>query len=123
MYALEPATNVFDALANHALIELDLCLARAAANTDTAALCAAAFLPVQVRPTAHEPGLRMLQLCKLHLQLTFEGACPVREDVQDELRAGQHANIKRFFQITLLGRRELVIDDEQIRMRVGNDTA
>jgi hypothetical protein len=48
----------------------------------------------------------MLQLRKLHLELTFEAARTLREDVEDEAGAVEHATLEQRFEIALLARRE-----------------
>ncbi len=56
----------------------------------------------------------MLQLRKLHLQLTFEAARTLRKDVEDEAGAIEHATLEQRLEIALLARRECVIEQHQV---------
>ena len=69
------------------------------AQTDTAAA-----LPFQVGPAAYQTGGYMSVLCQLHLQLAFEAAGTLREDIQDQAGAIQHPATQEFFQVAFLAR-------------------
>jgi hypothetical protein len=43
-------------------------------------------------------------LGKLDLQLAFMAACALREDIEDQARAIDHAALERAFEIALLAR-------------------
>jgi hypothetical protein len=96
--------------AEHALVELELGFTGAAQTNTT-------FLPIQVGPATHQPGLRMLELSQLHLQLTLIGTGPIREDGENQLGAGDHPAGEVFLQVPLLTSAQLMIDNEQIRIR------
>lgn len=57
----------------------------------------------------------MPQLGQLHLQLALVAACPLREDVEDQASAVDHAPLQIALQIALLARRQGVVDQHQIR--------
>ena len=44
----------------------------------------AALLPLEMGPAAHQPGRHVRELRKFHLQLAFEAARALRENVQDQ---------------------------------------
>ena len=68
-------------------------------------------LPIQVRPAANEPRLGVRKLRQFDLQVAFVSAGAIGEDVQDQFRARHHPAAQAFFEIALLGWRELVIED------------
>jgi hypothetical protein len=53
----------------------------------------------------------MLQLRELHLQLAFVAARTLREDVQNQADTIDYAARELFLEVTLLARRQLVIED------------
>jgi hypothetical protein len=65
-----------------------------------------------------------VQLSQLDLQLTFSGASVPRKNVEDELRAIDHATLDDFFYVALLGSGEIVIEEKKVgihgRGRAGN---
>jgi len=83
-----------------AAVEFELGLAGAAQADRTAALA------LKVSPAAHEARRHVLELGEFDLQLAFERGCALREDVQDQTRAIDHASTQRFFQIAFLARRQ-----------------
>ena len=62
----------------------------------------------------------MLQLGKLHLHLALVRACALREDVEDERGAIDYAATKLPLEIALLGRRQLVVEDDERSPRFGD---
>ena len=72
-------------------VDLELLLARAAGLADAAALA------LQVGPAAHQPRRQVLELRELDLQLAFAASRALREDVQDQLGAVEHAAVQRRF--------------------------
>src|SRR5688572_3152273 len=93
-----------DSCCDVAPIELQLLLAR------TAGLAQAAALALEVAPAAHQPCRKMLQARELHLQLALAGLRALREDLQDQLGAIEHAALQRLLQVALLPGRELVVE-------------
>ena len=91
-------------------VGLELGLA-GSAQTDTA------LLALQVGPSAHEPRGHVLELRKLDLQLAFEGACTLREDVENQARAIHDAALDEALEIALLAGRERMVEDHQLRFR------
>jgi hypothetical protein len=102
------------ALAGEAAVQLELRLAR---PPDADASPAAAGLPLEVRPHARQPWQKVLVLRELDLQLPLPGAGVAREDLQDQGRAVDDGHVEPFFQGALLGRRDLVVDDEHLGAR------
>src|SRR5262249_48646827 len=71
------------------------------------------FLPLQVSPAAHQARRQMLELRKLDLQLAFMTARTLRKYIQDQTDAIDDAARELLFEIALLRRRELMIEDDQ----------
>ena len=55
----------------------------------------AALLPLEVGPAAHEPRREVLVLRELDLELAFERRGALREDVEDQAVAVEHARLQR----------------------------
>ena len=79
-----------DAVAQEALVDLDLLLAHA---LDLPSRAAAARRAVQVRPHPRQSRELILQLRHLNLQLPLRGPRALTEYVQDEHRAVAHPNL------------------------------
>src|SRR5690606_36687325 len=79
-HVLQIVRQTPDALTDAPAIGLELRLARPS-RADAAAETR------QRRGGPHEPRQEVLQLCQLHLQLAFARPCPLREDIEDELRS------------------------------------
>jgi hypothetical protein len=56
----------------------------------------------------------MLQLRKLYLQLPFVGTRTLSENIQDQTGTVQYPTFKLFFQVTLLGRRQGMIEKHNL---------
>ena len=65
---------------------------------------------------------QVLQLRQFHLQLAFAGARVAGKDIENELGAVDHSHVERALQVTLLRRRQLVIEDDQVG-RTRSDSA
>ena len=52
-----------------------------------------ALLPLEVGPAAHQSRRQVLQLRELDLQLAFEAARALREDVENQSGAIEHATL------------------------------
>ena len=81
--------------------------------TGTACADAAAELR-HLNASSGKPRQHVFELRQLNLQLAFTAAGVAGKDIQDELRAVDHPRIDFFFNIALLGRRKLVIDEHQV---------
>jgi hypothetical protein len=100
-------------LADHAAVQLDLLLARAARLAERAAL---AF---QVSPPAHEARRQMLEARELDLQLAFVRASALREDIEDDVGAvvdldGGVAFRERALEVAHLRGRQLLVEDHDV---------
>ena len=96
--------GALDGVADHAAVEFDLRLARAAAPAD------AALLPLQVAPAAHQPGAEVLQARQFDLQLAFVAARALGEDFQDQQRAVVHRQADGALQVALLHRAQGLVE-------------
>ena len=105
-----------DALRHETPVGLQLFLA-GPAQADTT------LLPLEMRPAPDQPRRQMLELRELHLQLAFESAGPLGEDVQNERDAIEHAAFELGLQVALLGRRERVIEDHDFGVVVDDPLA
>ncbi len=56
----------------------------------------------------------VLELRELHFELAFEAARALREDVEDQAVAIEHAPLGELLEVALLTRRERVIDEDHI---------
>src|SRR5712692_8824278 len=73
----------------------------------------ASALPLQMRPAAHQPRRRVLELRKLHLELALVTLGALGEDVQDQTRAVDDRAAERLLQIALLRGRQVVIENRE----------
>ena len=101
--------DVLDPLANHALVEFQLCLA-CALETDTT------LLTIQMSPASLETGDGMFELCQLHLQLAFIAAGPLRENIQYYTGAIQHSALQLLLNVTFLAGRQRMIEEHKLRL-------
>ena len=88
--------QLLDALLQQATVGFQLRFAGTAQADRTAAL---AF---QVGPAAHQARGHVAQLREFDLQLAFVAARALREDVQDQAGAVDHAALQRLFQVAFL---------------------
>ena len=79
----------------------------------------AATEPLEVLPHATHAGEVVLELRELDLELPLGAARVLREDVEDQLRAVDHACSQRILERALLGRAELVVGQQHLRRLVG----
>src|SRR5205085_1320145 len=86
-------------------VELELGLARTAGRAEATALA------LEVGPAAHQARGEMLQARQLDLQLALARVRALREDLEDQLGAAEHAPVERELQVALLGGRKLVVED------------
>ena len=71
----------------------------------------AAAEPRKVRPLARQARQEIFQLRQLDLQFSFIAARPLGKNIQNQLTAVDDPNFKCGFQVALLGRGEILIDD------------
>jgi hypothetical protein len=57
----------------------------------------------------------MAQLRQFHLELAFEAARPLGEDIQNQASAIHHAALQEGFQVALLARRQGMVEQGQFR--------
>ena len=93
------------AVADQPPVRLQLRLARAARADPP-------LQPLQVGPLAAQPRQDVLVLGQLHLEPALPRPRVLGEDVQDERRAVQHLHLEGLLQRALLGRRELIVEDD-----------
>ncbi len=100
--------NRLDAHAQQAAVGFQLGFTRAAQPD-------AAFLSLKVGPAPHQAGAHVLQLCQFHLQFALVGTGALRENVQNEPGAVQHATLELPLKVTLLAGAQCVIENHQFR--------
>ena len=66
-----------------------------------------------MRPLAREPRLQVTELRDFDLQLALERMRALREDVENQLAAIDHANLEFILKITRLRRTESVVENRQ----------
>ena len=103
--AFELLLDALDALADHAPVELDLRLARAAARADAAALA------LEVAPAPHQARRQVLQARELDLELAFVAPGALAEDLEDQHRAVGDGDAEVALEVALLRRRERLVED------------
>jgi hypothetical protein len=99
-----------DALVDLAAVEFDLALTGASQKS------AASTLTLQVRPRSYKPRALVLQGRKIDLYATFFclGACA--ENLKDKASTVDDLYVPLFFKVSLLNRRERVVNDNDIRL-------
>src|SRR5690606_5868466 len=111
---LETFLQMPDAAAEQTAVGLELRLARAA-QAD------AALLTFEVSPPSDEPCRQMLELRELDLELAFEARGSLREDVEDQPVAVQHARLERLLQVALLACTQRPVDEDELGIGVGDE--
>src|SRR5262249_53609334 len=71
-----------------------------------------------MRPLPSESRQKIFELRQLDLQLALIAARSLGKNIQDELTAVHHPNLKRILQIALLSRRQFFIDNNQIGVKL-----
>ena len=74
--------------------------------------------PFEVLPHAAHARQVVLELGELDLQLSLRARRVLREDVEDQLRAVDHARVERVLEEPLLRRIELVVDQQALGARL-----
>ena len=95
-----------DAIADQPPVSLNLRLARPAEKPEPAAL------PFQMGPGPHQPAALVIQMRQFNLQRAFGRPRPRPENIQNQPGAVDDLAAPGFFQIALLHRRQLRIDDD-----------
>jgi hypothetical protein len=72
-----------------------------------------------VLPRAAHARQVVLELRQLYLQLSLGGDRVLREDVEDQLRPVDDAGLQRIFEVALLRRLELAVDDQRLGAELG----
>jgi hypothetical protein len=67
-----------------------------------------------VGPHTGQPRQPVFELRQLDLEAPLVGLGPFGEDIENEGRAVDDLDIECFFEIALLGRRKLVVEDDQV---------
>jgi hypothetical protein len=117
LHILEVALDPHDPLADQAAVDLQLTLTGAAEEAEAAALA------LQVGPGFDQPAALIGERGKLDLQLTFLGAGPLAEDLEDQAGAVDDLALPGPLQVALLDRRQRRIDDGDLDRRLGDDVA
>ncbi len=105
-----------DASAHEPPVGFELRFARAP-QADTA------LLPLEVGPAANEARSEMLVLSELDLQLSFEGRGALREDVEDQTVAIEHARLQLELEVALLACTQRLAHEDQIGLRLFRERA
>ena len=96
-------------MADKAAVGLQLRLTRSP-HSDTAARL------LEVRPHSRETWQHVLELGELDLKLGLAGPRPRREDVEDQFGAVHHALAGGVLDVLALGRRQLIVEDDERRI-------
>ena len=79
---------------------------------------ATATLTFKGGPASNEPTALVFQMREIDLQAPFLGTRPPSEYFEDEAGPVQNLGLERLFKVALLYRRELMIDNHQLRMLI-----
>ena len=67
---------------------------------------------------SRKPRQKIFQLSQLHLKLSLIAAGALGKDIKNELTAIDDSNLKRGFQVALLRRGQILINDDKVRLQV-----
>ena len=95
-----------DAFADQSPIRFDLCFAGAAEKAEAAALT------FQVGPAFDETAALIGQMSQLDLQAAFPRLRALPENLENQRGAIEHLRVPRLFQIALLHRAQIGVDDD-----------
>ncbi|GBF26816.1 hypothetical protein MnTg02_01857 [bacterium MnTg02] len=109
------ALNGSDARLNGATVRLDLCFARSAEKTKTAALT------FKMGPAAHQSAFLVRKMRKFDLQPPFPRSCPASKNLEDQSGSIEHFDRPGCFKIALLNRRERMVDNNKLDVRSPDD--
>src|SRR5262245_24707770 len=74
-----------------------------------------ASLAGKMTPLPHQTGKQVKALGQFHLKLTLFGPGPLSEDVENETRSIHDFEIELGLQVTILGGRQVLVEDHEIR--------
>jgi hypothetical protein len=66
------------------------------------------------RASSGKARQQVIELCQFHLQAAFPRPGAGGKDVQNELGAIDHLRVERLFQVALLGRCQVLVEDDRI---------
>ncbi len=116
---VEATTELGDAASSHAAVALELRLAGAARPHAGANRPASPAEALEVLPHPAHARQVVLELCELDLELALGRDGVLREDVEDQLGSVDDAGLESVLELTLLGRVELAVDEEDVRAALG----
>ena len=116
----EPALELGDTTVCEPAVGLELGLSGASRADAAAHACGAAAAGLSLEVLPHAPHARevVLELRELDLELSLRRDGMLREDVEDQLRAVDHPGRERVLERALLGRLQLVVDEQHLGVRV-----
>jgi hypothetical protein len=112
---LQLTFNADYTLLQEAAIRLDLRFAWAAHEA------AAAALPLQVGPAANKPAALIFEMSEVNLQTPLFRPRATSENLEYQTGAVEHLGLELALQIPLLNRGKLMVNDDELRARLGHD--
>tara|TARA_Y100001934_G_scaffold282375_1_gene395857 strand:- start:1387 stop:1836 length:450 start_codon:yes stop_codon:yes gene_type:complete len=97
-------------------VGLDLRLAGTTHETE------ATPLAFKVSPRSHQSATLILEGCQIYLKPTFTGAGTGAKDLENQTRAVNDLALPGAFQIALLDRAQLAVDDRDLRGQLADDS-
>ena len=116
---LEPRHALVDAAA----VELDLGLTGASCADSVTAADPPAGLPGHRFAPAAQAGKKVLELGKLNLGFAFTGLGVLGEDIEDQSGPVDNLSFGDIFKVSALVRRQLRINDDSVRIRLGDQVS
>ena len=114
---LEPRVERLHALAEQAAVGFELGFAGTTIADATTALT------LEVGPATHQARGDVFELRELHFELAFVAARALREDVEDQSRAIEHAALDELFEIAFLRGRQRVVEQHDVGVVLGGGVA
>jgi len=106
-HAFELVFDLLDAFGDAAAVGLQLRLA-GTASADAAAQAR------HLHAASGQARQQIVELCQFDLQTAFPGTRTRGEDIEDQLSPIDDFGREQFFQITLLGRRQVLVEDHDV---------
>ena len=116
IHVLEAFRELADTLADESPVRFELGFTRSPQSNT-------AFLPLEVSPPPYQARRQVAELCKLNLQLALEAARTLREYIEDEASAINHATLEFLLQVSLLARTERSRGDDELRLLLNDQLA